>query len=228
MEQEQIKRIVDALLHDNPILQSMQLRAQIIGHDPNAIHSLAGSIQQSSRRAYGNLTDDMLLQIIQEIQEKFGDVANITLDDWANEEVLRRLVDLHEYVRERLAMLLHKEKRQIGWGIVGKIINSVFGGIPVITPSVRKVLHQLNFLQYLNTDNIQVLLKAVGAFCNRHREEFIAIAADLIAHGVVELGVGASPKEQALVFAPILLTGIFRIIWSEIRYWRDGNQEHRN
>ncbi len=230
MEQEQLERIITTLVHDQSVIQLVHNRVLEINQGRNAIdiQSLAMSIRQSSPRVYSNLTDTMLTQIINEIQEYYGDVTNITLDDWNNDEVLQRLVDLHNYVRNRLAKLLHKENRQIGWGIVGKIIKAVFGSVPVITKGVREVLHNIGFLSCQFTQCIQTLLEAVRNFWNRNRDLIIECTSEIIIRGAFELGRGYTPLAVAIKLAPDILSILFLVCHREIRYWQNRNQEHND
>lgn len=225
MNEEQRNRIVATLLHDPSVRQSVQLRRMMMANDPNAIHTLAESIRQTP---YIDLTDDMLSQIINEIQRQYGDVAAIRLGNWADEDVVNRLVELNEYVRGRLARMLDKQERNIGWSIVGKIINAVFGNVPVITKGVRKALHESGCLQSLFTTNIHTLLVSVREFWNRHRTDIIRIADDMIVAGARDLGLGLPPEMAAIDLGILLLGEIIHLIYKELRYNQHNNVEHRN
>lgn len=228
MNQEQINRVVATLVHDPSAIQSVQLRRRMLTNDTIAIHTLAESIRKTPRHVYANLTNDMLSQIIDEIREQYGTMADITLDDWANEDVVNRLGDLHEYVRRRLAEMLDKQERNIGWSIVGKIINAVFGKVPVITKGVRKALHQSHLLQYECTDNIRMLLQAIRDMWNAHHDDIIAIAGDLAINAAFALGQGLTPQETAILLIPLLLTHIFRVINKELGRNNNNNVEYEN
>lgn len=228
MNQEQINRVVATLAHDPSTIQSVRLRRMMIANDQNAIHTLAESIRQTPRHTYANLTDDILSQIIGEIREQYGTIDGITLDDWANEDVFNRLVELHGHVRRRLARMLDKQERNIGWGVVGKIINAVFGKVPVITKGVRKALHQSHLLQYECTDNIRILLQAIRDMWNAHYDDIIAIAGELAINAAFALGQGLTPQETAILLIPLLLTQIFRVIYKELGRNNDNNVEHEN
>lgn len=223
MKQEQIDRIIENIMHSQTMVQSVQEMAHRINHCPleELVHPLAESIRSHSRHVYAGLTDEMVLQIMNEIQDQFGDVAAITLDDWANKDLLDRLVELHEHVRRRLAGLLHKECRQIGWGVAGKIINGVFGNVPVITKGVRKVLHETDFLHHPNTKDIRLLLLAVSGFWNRNRGKIFESIVCIISQCAIDSGRGADPRDIALNLAPMALSVIFRIIYTEIEHFQD-------
>ena len=228
MNEEQINRIVTSLLHDSSVRQSVQLRKMMIANDQDAIHALAESIRKTSRHAYANLTDDMLSQIVNEIQgEQYEGIAHITLDNWTD-DVINRLVDLHEYVRGRLARMLDKQERNIGWSIVGKIINAALGNVPVITKGVKKALHESGCLQCLFTTNIHTLLVSVREFLNRHQTDIIRIAEDMIVAGARDLGLGLPPEMGAIDLGILLLGEIIRLIYKELRYNQYTNVEHRN
>lgn len=231
MEQEQLEKIITALIHDQSVIQLVRNRILEINQGRNVIevHPLAESIRQSSPRVYGDLTDAMLTQVINEIQEHYGDVANITLDDWENTKVVLHLVEMHNYVRKRLAELLHKEGRQIGWGIVGKIINAVFGNVPVITKRVRKSLHEMGFLQYKYSDNIQCLLSAVADFFAQHKADLDTIAIGVIATVLPNLLLGIACTPQALI-AAVLSIGISIILqkFVQIEQMNENNRHGEN
>ena len=171
----------------------------------------------------------MLSQIVNEIQgEQYEDIAHITLDDWANEDVFNRLVELHGHVRRRLARMLDKQERNIGWGVVGKIINAVFGKVPVITKGVRKALHQSHLLQYECTDNIRMLLRAIRDMWNAHHDDIRTIAGELAINAAFALGQGLTPQETAIFLIPLLLTQIFRAIYKELGQNNNNNVEQEN
>lgn len=227
MNDEQINRIIISLLHDMSVRQSVQLRRMMSTNDPIAIHRLAESIRQTPRHAYAELNEEMLSQIINEIHGQYGDVANITLDDWTD-DVINRLENLHRYVRERLAEMLHKNKKNIGWSLVGKIINAAFGNVPVITKGVRKVLHQSHLLQYEFTDNIRMLLQAIRDMWNAHHNDIVAIAGELAINAAFNLGQGLTPQETAILLVPLLLTQIFRAVYRELGRNNNNNVEQEN
>lgn len=229
MNDEQINRIVATLAHAPSAVESVRLRRMMIANDQNAIHTLAESIRKTSRHAYVDLTDDMLSQIVNEIQgEQYEDIAHITLDDWADEDKVNRLAELHKHVREWLARMLHKNKKNIGWGVVGKIINAVFGKVPVITKGVRKALHQSHLLQYECTDNIRMLLRAIRDMWNAHHDDIRTIAGELAINAAFALGQGLTPQETAIFLIPLLLTQIFRAIYKELGRNNNNNVEQEN
>lgn len=228
MNEEQINRIVAALAHDPSAVQSVRLRRMMIANDQNAIHALAESIRKTSRHAYANLTDDILSQIINDIRRQYRDVADMTLDDWADEDKVNRLAELHYHVREWLGRMLHKNKKNIGWGVVGKIINAVFGKVPVITKGVRKALHQSHLLQYECTDNIRMLLQAILDMWNAHHDDIIAITGELAINAAFALGQGLTPQETAILLIPLLLTQIFRVIYKGLGRNNNNNVEQEN
>ena len=228
MNDEQINRIIISLLHDMSVRQSVQLRNMMIANAPDAIHTLAESIRQTHRHAYAELNEEMLSQIINDMWRQYGNVAAITLDDWANEDVLNSLVELHEHVRRRLARMLNKQERNIGWSIVGKIINAALGNVPVITKGVRKALHESGCLQCLFTTNIHTLLVSVREFWNRHRDDIIHIAEDMMVTGARDLGLGLPPDMVAIDLGILLLGEIIRIVYRELRYHQHNNVEHRD
>lgn len=207
-------------MHDQSVIQLVRNRILEINQGRNVIevHPLAESIRQSSPRVYGDLTDAMLTQVINEIQEHYGDVANITLDDWENTKVVLHLVEMHNYVRKRLAELLHKEGRQIGWGIVGKIINAVFGNVPVITKGVREVLHQMGLLRHKYSDNIKCLLSAVADFFALHKADLdnIAIAVIAAIGPNLLLGIACTPEALIAVVASIAFAEILQIVYAKM------------
>lgn len=228
MNEEQRNRIVAALVHDPSAIQSVRLRRMMIANDPNAIHTLAESIRQTSRHAYAELNEEMLSQIINEIQgEQYEDIVNITPDNWTD-DVVNRLVELHEYVRGRLARMLDKQERNIGWSIVGKIINAAFGNVPVITKGVRKALKESNLLQYQHTNSIRTLLLSIRECWNQYHDNIIAIAGELAINAAFNLGQGLTPQETAILLIPLLLTQIFRAVYRELRRNNNNNVEQEN
>lgn len=228
MNEEQINRIVTALLHDPSVRQSVQLRRMMIVNDTNAIHTLAESIRQTPRHTYANLTDDILSQIIDEIREQYGTIDGITLDDWANEDVVNRLVELHGYVRRRLGRMLDKQERNIGWSVAGKIINAVFGNVPVITKGVRKALKESHLLQYQYTNSIRTLLLSIREWWNMYRDDIVAIVGELSVNAAFDLGQGLTPQETAILLIPLLLTQIFRVIYKGLGRNNNNNVEQEN
>lgn len=228
MNDEQINRIIISLLHDMSVRQSVQLRNMMIANAPDAIHTLAESIRQTHRHAYAELNEEMLSQIINDMWRQYGNVAAITLDDWANEDVLNSLVELHEHVRRRLARMLNKQERNIGWSIVGKIINAAFGNVPVITKGVRKALKESHLLQYQYTNSIRTLLLSIREWWNRYRDDIVAIAGELAINAAFNLGQGLTPRETAILLIPLLLTQIFRAVYRELGRNNNNNVEQEN
>ena len=227
MTEEQRNRIITSLLHDPSAIRTVQLRRMMIANNPDAIHTLAESIRQTPRHTYANLTDDILSQIITEIQRQYRDVANITLDDWTD-DVVNRLVDLHEHVRRCLAQRLNRNERNIGWSIVGKIINAAFGNVPVITKGVRKALNESHLLQYQYTNSIRTLLLSIREWWNMYRDDIVAIVGELSVNAAFDLGQGLTPQETVMHLIPLLLTQIFRAVYRELRRNNNNNVEQEN
>lgn len=214
MEREQINKIVDSLSKDHTTIQIVNERALFFNNEPMAISTLVETIHKTCGNAYTDLSTDMMQQLITETKEQYGNsIATITLDNWEDDNAIHRLANLHEYIRLHLADMLHKSIRQISWSVVGRIISSVFGKVPIITQSVRKVLKAARLLQHQYTDNIHHLLVSVRELWLRYRNDIEQIIGELIIRGVFGLGVGLTPQEIAITLTPILLTRVFYIIY---------------
>ena len=56
------------------------------------------------------------------------------------------------------------------WGIVGQIINHVFGNIPVINYGLKKELHKAGYLCIMTTNDIRKLLQSLHNFYMANRD----------------------------------------------------------
>lgn len=214
MEREQINKIVNSLSKDHATIQIVNERMLFLNNEPMAISTLVETIHKTCGNAYTDLSANMMSQLIVETQNLYGnDIAAITLDNWEDDNAIHRLANLHEYIRFHLAGMLRKSIRQISWSVVGKIISSVFGKVPIITRGVRKVLKTAHLLQHQYTDNIHHLLLSVRELWFRYRNDIEQIMGELIIRGVFGLGVGQTPQEIAIILTPILLTRVFYIIY---------------
>lgn len=167
---QQIERIINVILdnpqileretnnyvRNNPIIRCHQMFNE--HNDENAIHELTSLLRNSHHR-YADLTDNDVSEIVADIRERFADIANITIDDWQNDNTIRRLVELHEHVKQSLQDKLHFNN--VGWGTVSRIIASVFGNVPVITKSLKEDLYKLHFLSRKSSEDIREILYAI-------------------------------------------------------------------
>ncbi len=223
MTPEEKNRIIVSLLHDGYAKHIVMLRKSFLQQDDStAIRTLADSIRQN-KGIYANLTDDILLQLISEIRNKYQDVANITLDDWENQNIICRLVELHEYVRDYIANRLNVEHRKVNWSIVGKIISSVFGNAPVITNSVRKTLKEANILQHQYTNDIYTLLFSVRELWLRYRYYIAEIVGELAIRTAFDLGMNIPSDQIVICLVPHLLIKVFNMILEQQNMHNERN-----
>lgn len=214
MNQERINRIIDSLSKDHTTIQIVNDRRSFLNNEPMAVAALVETIHKTYGNVYKNLSTNLMSQLIVETQNQYNNnVETFTLDNWEDDNTIRYLANLYEYIRFNLAGMLHKSIRQISWSVVGKIISSVFGKVPIITQGVRKVLKAAHLLQNQYTDNIHQLLLSVREIWFRYRNDIELIIGELIIRGVFGLGVGQTPQEIAIILTPILLTKVFYAIY---------------
>lgn len=217
MNQEQIKNIVQSLRNDTQTQEIIALRGEILNNKLNAAHALAESIRKTSVRTYKDLEDNSVSLIISDIQNQFDEISHYRMDDWQSDEVLERMVSVHEYVRTRLAETIGCECQHIKWGIVGRIINAVFGNVPIITKGVRKALRESNLLSHQFTESIRTLLVSIRDLWQIYQNDIIDIVGELVINGCFYIGMNLTPQQIVINLAPLLLTNIFRVVSRSMR-----------
>lgn len=134
------------------------------------IHALADSIRTNrhTRGCYAGLTDAMLERLIEELREEFYDLEGADIEIWNNPAAINRIAEAHIWVKNRLIEELNLSNSS--WGIVGQIINHVFGNIPVISYGLKKELHKAGYLCIMTTNDIRKLLQSLHNFYMANRD----------------------------------------------------------
>lgn len=212
MNEDVLQLIMADLMRNPRVLEICALR-QMQGAEK--VHHIAESIRNNphARKNYENLTDERLSEIIRELETLFGDLRYYTIEDWANENVVNQIAQAHQWLRHKLQELLDFK---IDWSVVTKIINAVFGNVPVISAALKRYLYESGCLQKPNTQNICLLLSGLHSFYNRNKDELFNILNDLLVHGAFNQGLGLPIEDNMIVLIPILLTGLNRIICNEL------------
>lgn len=210
---EDVLQLIMANLMRNPRVQEIRALRQMQGAEK--VHYLAESIRNNphARKSYANLTDETLSAIISDLETLFGDLRYYTIEDWANENVVNQIAKAHLWLRHRLQRLLNFK---VNWSVVSKIMNAVFGNVPVISLSLKRYLYDSGYLQNPNTQNICLLLTGLHDFYNRNRDDLFNILNGLLVYGAFNQGLGLPIEENMIVLIPILLTGLNRIICNEL------------
>lgn len=210
---EDVLQLIMADLMRNPRVREICELRQMQGAEK--VHHLAESIRNNprARRNYENLTDEKLNVIIRELETLFGHLHNCTIEDWANDNVVNQIAQAHLWLRLQLQKLLNFK---VDWSVVSKIMNAVFGNVPVISVSLKRYLYDSGCLQNPNTQDICLLLTGLHDFYNRNRDDLFNILNELLVYGAFSQGIGLPIEENLIVLIPILLTGISRIICNEL------------
>lgn len=214
---EDVLQLIMANLMRNPRVQEIRALRQMQGAEK--VHYLAESIRNNphARKSYANLTDETLSAIISDLETLFGDLRYYTIEDWANENVVNQIAKAHLWLRHRLQRLLNFK---VNWSVVSKIMNAVFGNVPVISLSLKRYLYDSGYLQNPNTQNICLLLTGLHDFYHRNRNDLIIILNELLIHGMFNFGQGLDLESNLATLIPVLLVGLSSIVI--------GNELNRN
>lgn len=207
------------LVHRNVMrqLDDMQCRVAFVGNEQDGIHQLVETIRNLSPRMYVNLTDDIMTEIVTGIREIFPDVAHCTIDHYGDENCKQRIIELFEYVRDTLYERLHLEGKKPTLSIVSRVINMVFGNIPIITITLRKQLYSLGYLVDKVTESIKKVLDALYHFWHtptvqdivRNIERILQpIIEQVIATTIAERVAGAIAREEIIDLRILILVAV--------------------
>ncbi len=203
---------VNNALQNNPIVQrTIDLHNLFANNNDTAIPTLATQIRQNPH--YAHLTDDMLSEIVAIMRERFPEAGNYTIENWADETVLDRLVALHEYVKTTLQERLHINR--VGWGVVSRIVNAVFGNVPVINQNLRRELHDLGYLYLQNTSRLHNIFCAIRDFWQEIAPFIVPMLGNLVIPALGDF------IEEVLVQIAITL---LKDVWNNYANRRDENQ----
>ena len=131
----------------------------------------------SYSHAYDVVTPEALTNIRNGINQGFADLHRITINDLQNENNLNFCVELYQYVKRRLCDLGVKNP---GLRAISDIVNSVFGNMPIITPSVVRQLYFLGYIDSPNSNSFRKILNAINLFYLRNMDDINAILRDLV------------------------------------------------
>ncbi|MBQ7389313.1 MAG: hypothetical protein IJW01_08090 [Paludibacteraceae bacterium] len=131
----------------------------------------------SYSHAYDVVTPEALTNIRNDINQGFANLHCITIEDLQNENNLNFCVELYQYVKRRLCDLGIKNP---GLRAISDIVNSVFGNMPIITPSVVRQLHFLGYIDSPNSNSFRKILNAINLFYLRNMDDINAILRDLV------------------------------------------------
>ena len=165
----------------------------------------------SYSHAYDVVTPEALTNIRNGINQRFAGLHRITIEDLQNDNNLDLCVELYQDVKIRLRDLGVKNP---GLRAISDIVNSVFGNMPIITPSVVRQLYFLGYIDSPNTNSFRKILNAINLFYLRNMDDINAIVQDVIA-AVLE-GPTLTPMLVCEIIKTIAI--VANIAYNEYRY----------
>lgn len=165
----------------------------------------------SYSHAYDVVTHEALTNIRNDISQRFANLHDITIRDLQNSNRLDLCVELYQYVKVRLHDL---GIRNPGLRAISDIVNSVFGNMPVITPSIVRQLHFLGYIDTPNSNSFRKILNAISLFYLRNMDDINEIQQQVIA-AVLE-----DPVLTPMLVCKIIkiMARIANIVYNEYRY----------
>lgn len=154
------ERLISTVTHYIQTDSIIQCHKCFLNENGDGIHTLTLRLQESSQLSF--ITDNKVEAIVADIQEKFSDIAGITIDDWQNKRIRDRIIDLHEYVKEKLKK--HTDAKRVLWTDVAKIVEYAFGSAAVINTTLKRQLHDLGYLQCVTTQSLNQVMLAINDF----------------------------------------------------------------
>jgi hypothetical protein len=166
---------------------------------------------RSYSHAYDVVTHVALTNIRNDINQRFADLHRITIRDLQNNNRVDLCVELYQYVKIRLRDLGVKNP---GLRAISDIVNSVFGNMPIITPSMVRQLHFLGYIDSPNSNSFRKILNAISLFYLRNMNDINAILQEVIAT-VLE-----GPTLTPMLVCKIIniMARIANIVYNEYRY----------
>ena len=191
----------------------VQNRVAFIRNEQDGIHQLVETIRNLSPRMYVNLTDGIMAEIVVRMREIFPDVAHCTIDHYGDENCKQRIIALFEYVRDTLYERLHLEGKKPTLSIVSRVINMVFGNIPIITITLRKQLYSLGYLVDKVTESIEKVLDALYRFWRNPFVQIIvtAVVQELL-YAIAEIGIQGGDINIHTIILRVAIQVIFRVL----------------
>ena len=114
--------------------------------------------------------------IVKGMRNNFAGLAKIEVRDFGDPNHLGHLQELVGWIKQQLQVRLHCAINKIKLSAVSRIINAVFGNIPVFTKGLKRCLYKLGFLTHQYTENIGQCVQAIVNFLTQHWEDVLNTA----------------------------------------------------
>lgn len=158
-DQQKLCLAITHFIQDNSLIQCHQAILNE-GKESNGIRQLTNRLRETPE--LNNIRENVVYDIVSDIKDKFADVEKITIDDWQNKDIRKRIVELHNYVKDTIKT--KSEINKVTWSDVSKIVEYAFGSAVTVNTKLKKQLYELGYLQFLDTKSLNQIMLAVSHF----------------------------------------------------------------